>query len=389
MKKRTTPLPEVASEKELNQFLLDNFTGSLTQAIKSTVSLMVKAEMRQIRTELGNPPQLSFNGYYGRHLVSPAGKVENIPIPRWREGNQNLPVDSLNIFNEEQERFYETVRQLHLAGVSQRKINRFCKQVFGKAVAPQTTRTVFLELLEQEAFQVNQSSLMDAPQEFLFFDGLWQKVKNPKTGEIEERVVLAALGMNEAGEKKLLGFKLAHAEDETAVKDFLESLVKRSLNLTDAKLFICDESKGILAGLDRLAPDVPLQLCLSHRYRNVLKYTPHKHKKEMGKDLKQLTKSTSREEFLKQIKYMQERWQVIAPKAVKCLGRQPHLLTAYFDFAPDLWKKLRTTNVLERTFREVRARTVVNQHQFNSPASAEGYHAAAFGNLNQNYFNVM
>jgi len=386
MKNRTTPLPEVASEKELNQFLLNNLNGSLTQAIKSTVSIMVKAEMQQVRAELGYPPQLSFNGYYDRNLVSPVGKIENIPIARWRNGNQHLPIQSLDIFANEQERFYELVRQLHLVGVSQRKINQFCKRVFGKAVAPQTTRTVFLELLEQEAFQVNQSSLLDAPQDFLFFDGLWQKVKNPKTGEVEERVVLAAIGMNEAGDKQLLGFKLEHTEDEAAVKGFLESLIKRGLNLTGAKLLISDESKGILAGLDRLAPAVPVQLCLSHRYRNVLKYTPHKHKKSMGQDLKKLTRATSREEFLRQIKSMQQRWQVVTPKAVLCLGRLPHLLTAYFDFDSNLWKKLRTTNVLERTFREVRARTVVNQHQFASPASAELYHEAVFGNLNQTYF---
>ena len=86
------------------------------------------------------------------------------------------------------------------------------------------------------------------------------------------------------------------------------------------------------------------------------------------------------------MKYMQERWQVIAPKAVERLIRQPQLLTAYFAFDSNLWKKLRTTNVLERTFREVRARTVINQHQFASPTSADRYHAAAFGNLNQTYF---
>ena len=386
MKKNTTPLPEVASEKELNQFLLNNLNGSLTQAIKSTVSVMVKAEMEQIRAELSYPPQLQFNGYYGRHLVSPVGKIEGIPIARWRAGNQGLPVSSLNIFDQEQGRFYELVQQLHLAGISQRKINRLCRQMFGKAVAPKTTQTVFAELLEQEAFQVNQSSLLDAPQDFLFLDGLWQKVKSPKTAAVEERVVLAAIGMNGAGEKRLLGFKLAYGEDEAAVKDFLESLVKRGLNLTRAKLFIADESKGILSGLDRLAPDVPVQLCLSHRYRNVLKYTPHKHKPAMGQDLKQLTRSISRAEFIKQMKYMQERWQVIAPKAVERLIRQPQLLTAYFAFDSNLWKKLRTTNVLERTFREVRARTVINQHQFASPTSADRYHAAAFGNLNQTYF---
>lgn len=386
MKKHTTPGPELASAKELNEFLLNNLNGSLTQAIKSTVSIIVKAEMQQIRAELNYPPQLQFNGSYDRNLVSPVGKIEGIPIARFRGGRQDLPLSSLNIFTSEQERWYELIQQLHLAGISQRKINRFCRQVFGKAVAPKTTQTVFAELLEQEAFQVNKASLVDAPAEFILFDGLWQKVRNPKTGEVESRVVLAALGMNEAGEKKLLGFKLTHAEDEAAVREWLESLTQRGLNLTGARLFICDESKGIIAGLDRVAPDVPIQICLAHRYRNVLKHTAAKHKKAMGQDLKTLTKTASREDFVKHLAYMQARWQVIAPKAVARLIRLPHLLTTYFEFDPLLWSKLRTTNLLERTFREVRARTVVSQHQFVSPASADRYHAAAFGNLNQNYF---
>src|SRR3990167_1089960 len=352
MKNRTTPVPELASQKELNEFLLNNLNGSLTQAIKSTVSIMVKAEMQQIRAELNYPPYLQFNGHYGRHLVSPVGKIENIPIARWRTGHQNLPLNSLSIFSDEKERFYELVQQLHLAGISQRKINRFCRQVFGKPVAPKTTQAVFAELLEQEAFQVNRSSLLDAPADFIFFDGLWQKVRSLKTGEVEDRVVLAALGMNEAGAKKLLGFKVAYAEDEADVKEFLASLTARGLNLTAAKLFISDESKGILAGLDRLAPDVPVQICLAHRYRNVLKHTPAKHKRALGQDLKQLTQTASRADFLKHLKYMQERWQVIAPKAAARLVRLPQLLTSYFDFDPACRPSLRTPNALGRTFRE-------------------------------------
>ena len=101
MKKHTTPVPELASQKELNEFLLNNLNGSLTQAIKSTVSIMVKAEMQQLRAELNYPPQLSFNGTYGRNLVSPAGKIEHIPIARFRGGNQQLPLQTMGIFAEE------------------------------------------------------------------------------------------------------------------------------------------------------------------------------------------------------------------------------------------------------------------------------------------------
>jgi len=384
MSKRTTPGPEFASEKELSEFLLSNLNANLTQAIKGTVSVMIKQEMRTLREELNASWQ--FNGHYGRHLVSPAGKIENIPVPRFRSGNSGLPLQSTAIFAEEKERFLQLVGEMHLAGISQRKINRLCRQLFGKAVAPKTTKTVFAELIEQEAFQVNKTSLMDAPQQFLLLDGLWQKVKSERTGQVEDRVILTALGMDEAGHKQLLGFELAVAEDEASWRKLLDQLTKRGFNLADINLITCDEAKGLLAALDRLIPDTPVQLCLTHRYRNVLKYTPHRHKRAMGADLKQLTASADKEEFVSNVKDMQKRWQTVAPRAVKSLTRTPHLLTAYFAFPPHLWSKLRTTNALERTLREIRSRTVVMQHQFASPQSAINYHRASMGQLNQTYF---
>src|SRR3990167_880392 len=146
MKKLTPYTPELASQKELNDFLLNTLNANLTQAIKSTVSIMIKTEMRTLREELGQERQTSFNGYYGRNLVSPVGKITDIPIPRFRGGNDNLPLQTMNIFSDEKERSFSIVQQMHLIGVSQRKINRFCQNIFGKAVAPQTTKAVFAEL---------------------------------------------------------------------------------------------------------------------------------------------------------------------------------------------------------------------------------------------------
>src|SRR3989338_4461562 len=143
MPKRTqnTPLPHLANEKELNQFLLEALGKNLEQAIRSTVSILVKTEMRQLREELWKEKReaLVFNGTYPRHLVSPAGRVADIPIPRFRSGNDGLELASMKVFGEERGRFNELVAHLHLAGVSQRKVNRFCKNLFGKAVAPSTT----------------------------------------------------------------------------------------------------------------------------------------------------------------------------------------------------------------------------------------------------------
>src|SRR3989344_1725574 len=292
----------------------------------------------------------------------------------------------MNVFADEKERFFDIVRQMHLAGISQRKINHFCKQVFGKAVAPQTTKEVFEELLEQEAFQVNKVSLVGKPQTFLFLDGIWQTVKSNRTGEARKRVVLMALGMDIEGNQQILGFQLAFAEDEKSWREFIEVLQKRGLDLNQTKLVIADDGAGLQAALERIAPATPLQICITHKYRNVLQATPRSHKNAMGRDLQQLTKTRSKEAFINHVKDMEKRWLLVAPESVKRLTNKIDFITAYFSFPEHLWSKIRTTNALERTLREVRSRTSVMQHQFTSPQSAEKYHQAIVGNLNQTYF---
>lgn len=378
-------MPEVASEKELNDFLMKNLNDNLKQAIKSSVSIMVKTEMQQIREEL-KERSLQFNGYYDRNLVSPVGKIEDVQIPRFRNGNTNYNLQSMKVFENEKERFLGIVSNLHLVGISQRKINDFCKLCFGKAVAPKTTKTVFEELINNEAFQVNKKLLQEAPQEYLFLDGVWVEVKSEKTGISRKRVILVALGMDEDGKKQVLGFVLAYAEDEKEWKEFIESLEKRGLDLKRAKLAIVDGNAGCISALERSRNDLSLQVCISHRYRNVLKYTAHQYKKEMGADLRNLTASESAEEFIEKTKAMEKKWQTIAPRAMKSLTFNLKLSTTYFSFAKHLWSKIRTTNAIDRTFREVRSRTQVNFDYYNSPQSAEKYHNAIFSNLNRNYF---
>jgi len=393
MPKRTmsVPLPHLANEKELSDFLLGALGKNLEQAIRSTVAILVKTEMRQLRDELWKERQeaLVFNGSYPRHLVSPAGKIENIPVPRFRSGNQGHELASMRVFDLEREGFQHLVAHLHLAGVSQRKVNRFCKNLFGKAVAPRMTKTVFEELLEEEAFHVNKTSLIDAPFTFLYLDGLWETVKSQKTGETRKRATLVALGMDEQGKQKLLGFRLAFEEDESSWTRFLEELQKRGLDLSKCALAVTDGGAGCLSALERMAPELATQSCLTHRYRNVLKYTPHKLKPSMGNDLKRLTQSSSKEEFMTHLSDMQKRWQTVTPQAVKSLLWNINTAMTYFSFPKELWGKIRTTNPLERAIREIRSRTRVHYDHYESPQSSDKYHQAIMGNLNQTYFHAI
>lgn len=390
MAKHTTPTPSFGNDKDLADYLLKHVGDNLREAVKATVSVMVKMEMQSMREELfassGKMPR--FNGAYPRHLVSPFGKIKNVPVPRFRE---SLPDDaalsSLSIFDDEAHRMHEIAANMHLLGISQRKVDELCRAVFGTKMPPKKTKEAFEELLEAEAFQVNSASLMDAPSAFLFLDGVWETVRSKTTGEARRRVTLVALGMDEKGEtKKLLGFHLAFEEDERSWTDFLASLEKRGLPLPNARLVVADGAGGIASALERRMPGVRFQSCLSHRYRNVLKKTPYTLKGEMGKDLHHLTQSANKDAFAAQATAMKKRWATVAPEAVKILLHKLETSMAYLDLPQELWSKVRTTNALERAFREVRRRTNVNDDHFMHPESASRYHNGIFGRMNQQYF---
>jgi len=384
MKKHTTAHATLNTEKELNAHLLDMFGTNLKQAIKSTVSIMVRAEMEELRTTLGE--HLQFNGSYTRDLVSPAGKVEDISIARFRTGNDAHELRSMGVFAQERERFYEVVANMHAVGVSQRKVDAFCKRLFGKAAPPQTTKRVFTELLEQEAFRVNTRSLAGETYDYLYLDGIWQTVQGTLTGVAKETVVLAISGYSiERNEHRFLGFLLADAEDEASWHKLLDQLDARGFDLASATLLCMDGGTGLLAALETRGITVPLQLCLTHRYRNVLKHTSKRNKSEMGKDLKGLTVSTSKEEFLRKAKAMEKKWRTTEERAMKSLTWKLDLSLTYFDLPSDQWKHVRTTNKLERAFREVRRRTVIQDHHFQSKESAERYMTVALAQADHSY----
>jgi transposase-like protein len=66
---------------------------------------------------------------------------------------------------------------------------------------------------------------------------------------------------------------------------------------------------------------------------------------------------TNRKEALRHFKTWEARWLVEEERAVKCMKKDLFNCLHFYDFPPERWKSIRTTNILERAFREVRRRT--------------------------------
>lgn len=377
------------SNKELSDYLLNSIGGSLKQAIKVTVEMLLKVEMETLRKDLEQKfeerEKLYFNGYYGRDLVSSVGKIENIEVPRFRGGNEGVNIQGLELFDAEKKRFFELICEMHQRGVSQGKIKSLCKEYFGHKISKNKIGKVYAELIAKEAYQINQQLLGDEFI-FLYIDGIWEKVHAYRMdGETNKMVTLCVLGIRKDGSRKILGFELAKHEDCESWLKLLESVKSRGLLGQNLQIIVSDGNEGGLNALEQIYPGKKIQLCLSHKARNVITKALPKYKKEIGSDFAKIYRSNSFEEAKEHCQEFEKKWLVRAEKSVNSLKHRFSQYFTFFEFDPAIWKIIRTTNPLERAFREVRRRTRVFDNYYKSPKSSEKYHNAIFTYLNNNY----
>lgn len=381
--KQIKKLPVFDDEKDLLNFLERSLTDNLKQFIRVSISALVKAEMEQIRSSLQADSQPHFNGYYGRQLVSPFGKIENVPIPRFRNGFGETTPTVLNSFDDEKDRTWQLLNDMHLLGISQRKVKHLAGKHLGLKISTNAIKEAMHNLVMDESTQINNQVLSD-DYEYLFMDGIWEKVKGGGWDNTKA-VVLCVLGVKPDGSRKLIGFTLARAEDENSWRELLENIKQRGLMGNALSLVVMDDSAGAKAAIDKIYPNVPIQNCLVHKLRSVQSKTSYKHKAAVTEDLKAITNADSPDEAIAAAKEIVKKWYIKEEKAMNSLKHNFEYCLTYFQFPKESWKKIRTTNIIEREFREVRRRTKVNDHSFNDFESARRYHEGIFQYLNSNY----
>ena len=132
-------------------------------------------------------------------------------------------------------------------------------------------------------------------------------------------------------------------------------------------------------------PFIKGQRCIAHKMRNVAVKIRKVNQAHCLKEAKLIFAADSRKEAVKRFKEWQARWQVEEERAVRCLEKDLFNCLQYFAFEPALWKSIRTTNILERAFREVRRRTRPMNNFFTNEASSNRIMYGITEMLNKNW----
>ncbi len=317
------------------------------------------------------------NGYYFRDFATRLGLLRRLRIPRTRKPfrSQILPR-----YKRRQEAVHELVRQAFLRGLSTRQVGQVLEPVLGEAYSAQTVSNITRELNSAVA-QFHRRPLRDHYL-YLFLDGVVLKVRD-STGKVVRRTVLVACGITVSGRRELLAYHLAHGESEASWLEFLQDLFLRGLEGKPLRLIVSDGSTGLRAALPVVFGGVPVQLCWAHKLRNIA----GKVKRQEGSCVAAaaaIYRANNKTQAQQAFRQWKQHWEHRRPRAVACVERDLDALLNFFDTPAAHWKKVRTTNVIERAFREVRRRTRP-MSSFSNKESCERIVYGVITNLNRSW----
>jgi transposase-like protein len=316
------------------------------------------------------------NGFYRRHLTTRLGGVQ-LRVPRTRSGHFHPQV--LPRYQRREPLINEALKQVFLLGVSTRQTGRALATLVQDAVSAATVSAV-AKALDSSVLAFHRRPLSDRYR-YLLLDGV--SVRLRLVGKVRRRIVLCAYGVTTEGRRELIDFQLVKAEGEDSWYGFLWGLWSRGLRGQFLELIVTDGQPGLVNALGRIWAAVPHQRCWAHKLRNLANKLKASQSACLD-EAKLIYQAPHRTEAIRRFRAWKSRWQPQAPKAVACLEADLEELLAFFDCPQAHWKRLRTTNVIERLFVEVRRR-IRTMCAFTTRSSCERILFSVFDRMNHHW----
>ena len=369
--------------KEINGFDWEgDFKPMARQALKQLLENRLDEQMTEYlgvaRYEHAADRQDYRNGHYVRHLLTEMGDLE-VLVPRSRKGK--FPSKLFERYARRCRSVDRVLLACFCLGLSTRKAASVLVPVLGEKVSASTISRIARDL-DQEVSRYHDRALEDQYR-YLFFDGVVLKSKGAL--KVQKKILLCAFGITVQGRQEMIDFYPAASESGACWEAFLTDLYRRGLKGSPCELIATDGGTGLHQALQIVYPKIALQRCWAHKTRNVLDKVKKTDQPAVKKALNRISHAANRREATQAYWRLSARWRKAYPKAVGCLKKDFDQLLSFFQIKnSQLWSRLRTTNLIERAFREVRRRTRPMGVMAHTQ-SLQRIVFAVFHHLNQNW----
>jgi len=307
------------------------------------------------------------NGSYLRHLLTEIGDL----ILRIRRTRKGFISKVLEAYKRRSRSVDQLIMACFVLGMSTRKVSTALLSLLGEKVSASTVSEV-AKRLDHAVRGYHRRKLGDGYR-FLFFDGVVLKQRG--AAKVQKKIILCAYGITWEGKKEMIDFLLATSESQNAWEGFLRDLYKRGLEGARCELITTDGGNGLRNALEVVFPRIPRQHCWAHKTRNVLDKVKKADWEKVKKDLQRISHAKNRQAATQAYWSFCQKYRKVYPGAVKSLESEIDDLLSFYQVKLSvkqrqglkakeiqkaqmvLWKKIRTTNLIERAFKEVKRRT--------------------------------
>ncbi len=307
------------------------------------------------------------NGSYSRHYLTELGDLL-VRIPRTRKG---FISKVLKAYRRRSRAVDQLIMACFVLGMSTRKVSTALYSLLGERVSASTVSEV-AKTLDQAVKRYHERKLGDGYR-FLFFDGVVLKQRG--AAKVQKKIILSAYGETWEGRKEMIDFLLATSESQNAWEGFLRDLYGRGLEGKTCEIITSDGGRGLRNALEVVYPRIARQRCWAHKTRNVLDKVKKADQEKVKTNLHRISHAKHRQGAVHGYWSFCQKYRKLYPEAVKSLESEMDDLLSFYQVKLSawekqgldaqelqkaqyaLWRKIRTTNLIERAFREVKRRT--------------------------------
>lgn len=317
--------------------------GLLKQLTKVVVERALEGEMTNHlgyakHSSKGKQITNSRNGKTKKSIHGKNGKID-IVIPRDRDGEfepQIIPKHQRRF-----DGFDEKIIAMYARGMTTRDIKDQLEDIYGVDVSSSFISTVTDAIMDEVKEWQNRP--LDPLYPIVYLDAL--RIKGRHEGQITNKAVYLAIGINSEGIKEVLGMWIAKNEGAKFWLSVLNDLKNRGLE--DIFIASVDGLKGFPDAIEAVYPQTQVQLCIVHMVRNSLKYVSWKQRKEMATDLKTIYRASTVEQAWSNLELFAEKWDKTHPRVSKSWQDNWSNLSTYFNYPQDIRRVIYTTNAIE------------------------------------------
>jgi putative transposase len=330
--------------EEHADFLRESLRWVVEQLMETEVSELVGAAWGE-RTE---DRATHRNGYRQRRWDTRAGEIE-LQIPKLRRGSY-FP-SFLEPRRRSEQALLNVVQQAYVCGVSTRRVDQLVESL-GLRISRSEVSRIAQGLDEHvEAFR---GRPLEGRYPYLWLDAKVEKVRDG--GRVRRKCLVIAHGVHDTGRREVIGLDVGECETEAFWREFLRSLVARGL--AGVQLAISDAHPGLKAAIAQVL-GCPWQRCTVHFLRDCLGHARRGQQPMLAALIRPIFNQDGREAARDQLSAAVAALEGKLAKVAALLEQAEEDVLAFYAFPEDHWRKLRSTNPLERLNREIGRRTDV------------------------------